>query len=202
MPKSSFTLHLPQTSDPTARSVVYNGRRQGAHTFDGVWSRRSESIYPLYNLAVVIAYLQLGLADVEFSRTSRSGPSNLVLVVGIPRSRLVENLLGNGLLPFPVNWRVWHNVAVPVLNNTRWKLSNGFSAISNGLNQPSVILGNFQNYVLELQTALIEEAQSGGLIPPPNQGENTENYNGIYTTNNIPEKKCCCPEGLPDCCEE
>lgn len=202
MAKTSNSLIPRENSDPNARSTVTGGPQQGIDAFDGVWNRVSEGIYPLYNLSVVVAYLQLGLADVEFPRTSRSGPSDLVLVVKTPQTRAIGDTSVISLLPYPVNWRIWQNVVVPVLNDSSFKLNNGFSRLLNGLNQPAVILQDFRRYVDRLRAALRRLSQSQGLIPPPNKGENTLDYNGIYTTNNIPERKCCCPQSNPDCCEE
>jgi len=198
--KNSYTLHPVRYFD--RQNTVLGGGQEGIDKFDGIWNRRYEGVYSLEKLAIVLAYLQLGLADVVFPRTSRSGPSDLVLVVAVPATRSLGGYSAGGLLPFPVNWRVWHNLVVPTMNNPQWKLSNGYSKITLGLSQPVTILQDLERYIKGLQGVLRERAQSLGIIPPPNKGVNSTLYHGLYITNEIPETQCCCPESDPNCCEE
>lgn len=199
MAKNSYTLHPISYTDPS-RTTVAGGRQQGIDTFDGLWNRRAEGVYSLEKLATVIAYIQLGMADVEFPRTSRSGPSDLVLVVAVPATQSKGLITGESLLPFPVNWRIWHNIVVPILSDPAWQINNMFSRIVNGLRQRASVAEDFRRYCYDLQVALRKGAQATGIIPPGNKGEASSLYRGLFETNNIPERRCCCPD--PDCCEE
>lgn len=196
---SSTTLHPTQISgsvgiDRTGQEPTRPSK------LDGVWSRDNERVYSLENLSVLVGYLQLGLAGVEFPRTTHSGPSDVAIIVATTQTRALGEFPGREIFPFPVNWRVWHNIVVPVFNNPQWKLSNGYSRITLGLSQPSSVMGDLKAYFQDLHGALRSQAQSLGIIPPPNKGQNSIDYHGLYLTNGIPEKRCCCPEDRPNCC--
>jgi hypothetical protein len=119
------------------------------------------------DLAGVLLFVLLGLAIPFFPRTTKAGPSDIVRVI-----RSADKSPGLSVPGFPVDfdWRTWHKIIVPVLQDARVRLAGVLSSIRRGILDPSYVLSRPDEYLNRVGSILRQKYEEEGRLPPAPSG--------------------------------
>lgn len=123
--------------------------------------------YDLYQLAVGVLYLNLGLSGLEFPTTTRAHPSYWVQVLRLPGHEPLED--GHRkLFPFLVRWDIWQQVVVPLFGDGAALVKVGAEkneTLRQWINREYLLSGDYGSLIAKIEQALLAQYEARGYTP-------------------------------------
>lgn len=118
----------------------------------------------LYRIAVGVLYLTLDRALTSFPGTTRAHPSLKAVVYRSTREPLRKQ--DNLHFPFSVNWKLWNDVVVPVIQDDRIRvITRNTPGLRNPINAHLVDDQDYEGLLAKIVEALIDKAVSLDWLP-------------------------------------